>query len=108
MLKIDLVICHIRYCGWDGFNCGCRHQPYHLHSMKNCIKERSWICDGVADCEDGSDEIDCVCSENEFQCSECGRGVGCQAPAAQQIFYCVSNAKRFDQEVHCWNGNDER
>ena len=27
------------------------------------------MCDGVKDCEDGSDEIECSCSEDEFQCS---------------------------------------
>ena len=27
------------------------------------------MCDGVKDCKDGSDEIECSCSEDEFQCS---------------------------------------
>ena len=27
------------------------------------------MCDGVKDCENGSDEIECSCSEDEFQCS---------------------------------------
>ena len=27
------------------------------------------MCDGIKDCDDGSDEMECSCSENEFQCS---------------------------------------
>ena len=27
------------------------------------------MCDGIKDCEDGSDETDCSCSQNETQCS---------------------------------------
>ena len=27
------------------------------------------MCDGIKDCEDGSDETECSCSENKTQCT---------------------------------------
>ena len=32
-----------------------------------CIPAKH-MCDGVKDCEDGSDEIECSCSKNEIKC----------------------------------------
>ena len=107
ILIFDLDNCHNRYCGSDEFHCRCRHQPYHLHSMKYCIK-RSWICDGVPDCENGSDEIDCFCSEDEFQSSECGLGGDFQNIQDEQIFYCISKAKEFDAQGGSRNEKDKR
>ena len=105
MLMFDLVDCHNRYCRSDNFNCGCKLHPWYLHATTNCI-DRTWICDGFSDCDDGSDEIDCICSEDKFQCSECERGIKCQKFQIEQIFYCVSKAKLLDDKIDCWHEKD--
>lgn len=48
-------------CGPDRFKC---------LDGNGCIPKR-WVCDGKAECRDGSDEINCdqrECSENDFKC----------------------------------------
>ena len=50
-----------------------------------------------------SDEVDCVCSDDQFQCSVCERGqAGCKIP-----FYCLPRANVGDGRTDCLEENDE-
>ena len=70
------------------FNCECRFNNEFCIKAGKCI-DISWVCDGTPDCEDESDEIDCLCSDDEFQCSTCTRGVGCDDSANIPFFQCI-------------------
>ena len=61
------------------------------------------VCDGIPDCSDGSDEVDCVCSDDQFQCSRCERGEGCVDP-----FYCLPRANVGDGRRDCWSEDEEK
>lgn len=72
-----------------------------FYFVSGCVAElrnsghESWICDGVVDCPDFSDELYCpYCPEHNFHC-----GVGKQ---------CIPKEKMCDGVADCGNGADEK
>ena len=72
-------------CGPDRFKCA---------DGNGCIP-KPWVCDGKAECRDGSDELNCEqrdCGDNDFKC---GNGV------------CIPKVWRCDRQFDCKDGSDE-
>ena len=69
--------------------------------MRNCIPTK-YMCDGVKDCEDGSDEIECSCSEDEFQCSRRIEG----GNVRDNLYQCISLNFTKDEKCDCLSEKD--
>ncbi|XP_072025071.1 uncharacterized protein [Amphiura filiformis] len=71
----------------------CAANQYTCADGLTCISE-DFLCDYVDDCEDFSDELDCVCNPmTDFQCVSGG---------------CVNSTWRCDGGEDCYDGSDER
>ena len=112
--------CHRRSCD-DRYNCPCDPDSSDIPDNfsgdysdlftndRECI-DLSWLCDGIPDCSGGEDERDCVCSDDEFQCNNCGHDDECNdgIPIHQCINESRVNDGRRNPPLDCWNANDER
>ena len=97
--------CHRHHCD-NQFNCRC---GVYWTNDRECI-DLSWLCDGIPDCRGGEDEVDCVCSDDEFQCNVCERDDECDdgIPWNQCINESRVDDGRSDSfDGDCRNKNDE-
>ena len=94
-----LVRCNGRSSCRGDFNCDCRKSftsSTYPATESRCI-EIADVCDGTPDCSDMSDEADCICPDDQLQCSSCERGeASCWAP-----FYCLPSANVGDGRTDC-------
>ncbi|XP_052423904.1 low-density lipoprotein receptor-related protein 2 isoform X8 [Carassius gibelio] len=67
-----LISCAALFVLLSGVDGGCSRNQWQCDDGV-CVSHR-WRCDGVSDCQDGSDEMDCVCQPGDLQCAD---GSGC-------------------------------
>ncbi|CAK8682042.1 unnamed protein product [Clavelina lepadiformis] len=89
--------CHYQSprCPSTEFNCRCEDER--SGDSPECIPQ-SWVCDGQRDCTDSSDEIDCMCEPNQYQCYD---------GAVVRIYQCVDEGNVCDRRFDCANLRDE-
>ena len=69
---------------------------------KGCIPTR-YMCDGIKDCEDSSDEIECSCFKDEFQCSHRIDGENVMV----NLYQCISKNLKNNRMLECLSRKDE-
>ncbi|XP_071538819.1 uncharacterized protein [Panulirus ornatus] len=89
-------VCH---CVFDSPECSAANRGCHKHTFQCLSSGRciSWyyVCNGVRECEDGSDETSCLPRRCPSLAHTCDDGT------------CISRAKLCDGNVHCPDGSDE-
>ncbi|XP_073770596.1 uncharacterized protein si:dkey-88l16.3 isoform X2 [Danio rerio] len=75
----------------SGVDGGCSRNQWQCDDGA-CVSHR-WRCDGASDCQDGSDEMECLCQPGDFECLD-GSG-------------CVIGSDVCDGVTHCPDGSDE-
>ena len=69
----------------------CPPRTFHCRNSR-CIPEHQQ-CNGVNDCGDFSDEVNCGCAPGQFQCKHNGT--------------CIQGRHKCDFEKDCWDASDE-
>uniref|UniRef100_A0A9J7YJH1 Si:dkey-88l16.3 n=1 Tax=Cyprinus carpio carpio TaxID=630221 RepID=A0A9J7YJH1_CYPCA len=67
-----LICCAAVFVLLSGVDGGCGRNQWQCDDGV-CVSHR-WRCDGVSDCQDGSDEMDCICQPGDHECAD---GSGC-------------------------------
>ena len=87
------------------FNCDCPETVLE-GKIEKCIPSK-WLCDGEADCPNGSDEKDCICPPGQFQCSNCSTGGACDGIVKVNMYQCIAEELVGNKIWDCLNERDE-
>ncbi|KAK2814863.1 hypothetical protein Q7C36_023129 [Tachysurus vachellii] len=99
--------CNLQACGDSSEETNCAGKCYHMCSNKICLPKSS-VCDGVIDCKDRSDELNCTraykgCSPTSYKCAN-GKCVAKVNPECDGIKDCKDGS----DEIRCGCGTRPR